>query len=105
LFHYAALETIHKILEFDDLRLSHAEYSNDQHELVEAKDVIQDRIQNFTGNTRFRRLVMQNFNATATDINAYIFCMSTGLPGVSKPQDTLSRWHTHKTGARRRHQA
>ena len=38
LFHYAALETIHKIIEFYILRLSHAEYSNDQTCLIEASD-------------------------------------------------------------------
>jgi len=40
LYHYAALEKLQKIFEFDDLRLSHAEYSNDQGELAQAKTVI-----------------------------------------------------------------
>ena len=30
LYHYSSLEVIQKVLENDDLRLSHAEYSNDQ---------------------------------------------------------------------------
>jgi hypothetical protein len=49
LFHYATLETIQKIFEFDDLRLSHAAYSNDQRELAQAKEVISNRLRNYSG--------------------------------------------------------
>lgn len=41
LYHYSALETIQKIVEYDNVRLSHAEYSNDRHELLDAITLIE----------------------------------------------------------------
>ena len=40
LHHYTSLGAAQKILENDDVRLSHAEYSNDQMEMAQARTVI-----------------------------------------------------------------
>ncbi len=39
LHHFTSLETAYRIIEGDDVRLSHAEYSNDQTEMAEAKEI------------------------------------------------------------------
>jgi hypothetical protein len=101
LYHYATLETLQKIFEFDDLRLSHAEYSIDQNELVQAKAVINTRITSYyAGTPFFVQHVKQDFEAIADDLDAYIFCMSTGLPNVAKPQDMLSQWRAYAQDGR-----
>src|SRR5260221_12313867 len=40
LHHFTSLETAYRIIDADNIRLSHAEYSNDQTEMGQAKDVI-----------------------------------------------------------------
>jgi hypothetical protein len=94
LYHYAPLETLQKIFEFDDLRLSHAEYSNDQRELVQANAVIDVRLSGYAGTPVFRHQVEQAFAAQAADLDAYIFCMSTGS------QDKLSHWRAYAQDGR-----
>jgi hypothetical protein len=46
LHHFTSLETASRIISTDNIRLSHAEYSNDQTEMEEAKDVIRSELSN-----------------------------------------------------------
>jgi hypothetical protein len=46
LHHFTSLETASKIIIGDNIRLSHAEYSNDQTEMGQAKDIIRSELRN-----------------------------------------------------------
>jgi hypothetical protein len=95
LYHYTSLETIQKILEFDDIRLTHAEYSNDQRELEEARSLIAYRLANHPIPAAFRTAVRAAYVAQAAILDVYVFCMSTGIAGAPLPQDMLSQWRAY----------
>jgi Protein of unknown function (DUF2971) len=99
LYHYSSLEVLQKILENDDFRLSHAEYSNDQREIEEARTLIFSRI---TSNAHggFCSALDSAFRARAKDVDAYIFCMTTGISSAAKPQDMLSQWRAYAQDGR-----
>jgi hypothetical protein len=94
LYHYTTLETIQKILESDDIRLMHAEYSNDQRELQEARSLIKGRLETYAS-PAFRSAVEAAYDAQAIGLDVYIFCMSTGILGNPMPQDMLSQWRAY----------
>jgi hypothetical protein len=89
LHHYTTLETTQKILESDNIRLSHAEYSNDQREMEEAKRVITACLSASTLPAGFIAAVTAGFANAAPHLDANIFCMSTGSP------DILSQWRAY----------
>jgi hypothetical protein len=95
LYHYTSLETIQKILEFDDIRLTQAEYSNDQRELEEARILMVDRLANHGSPAAFRNAVKAAYDVQAGSLDVYVFCMSTGIVGTPLPQDMLSQWRAY----------
>jgi hypothetical protein len=104
LYHYSTLETIQKILEFDNIRLSHAEYSNDRHELVDAIKLVTAILasqaqSSASGMGSFCGQVEHAFRAGLADLDAYIFCMCAGLGGTN-PQDMLSQWRAYAQDGR-----
>jgi len=99
LYHYSSLEVLQKILENDDLRLSHAEYSNDQREIEEARTLIFARVAASTPGP-FRSAVDAAFRTQAKNVDAYVFCMTTGVLGATKPQDMLSQWRAYAQDGR-----
>jgi hypothetical protein len=99
LYHYSSLEVLQKILESDDIRLSHAEYSNDQREIEEARSLIFVRLKAATP-VKFSSAVQVAFQTQAKDVDAYIFCMTTGVVGSAKPQDVLSQWRAYAQDGR-----
>ena len=102
LHHFTALGTAAQILENDNVRLSHAEYSNDQRELAQAKDVISSRLQSRSPHPFFDQ-VLNGYNSRANDLDAYIFCMSMdkaastsgSAPRAGLSQDILSQWRAY----------
>jgi hypothetical protein len=97
LYHYTTLETACKIVEFDNIRLSNAEYSNDQNELVEAKNrietIIKDRIENKMMDKDFGESLLNYLQQKTTDLDVYVFCMSAGdSKKIPKEEDVLSQW-------------
>lgn len=100
LFHYTSLETIQKILERDDIRLTHAEYSNDQRELEEARILIGARLAAHAGPAAFLNAVKTAYDAQAGNLDVYVFCMSTGIVGNPLPQDMLSQWRAYSQDGR-----
>jgi hypothetical protein len=95
LYHYTSLEVIQKIMEFDDIRLTHAEYSNDQRELEEARLLIAERLGVHPSATAFKNQVEADYRAQAGDLDVYVFCMSTGSAGNPPSQDMLSQWRAY----------
>jgi hypothetical protein len=95
LHHYTSLATAQKILEGDDIRLSHAEYSNDQMEMAQAKEVISRILTLQAGNSNFLAEVFTQYANIAPNLDAYIFCMSEGDDQVALPQDRLSQWRAY----------
>lgn len=95
LYHYTTLEVAQLILEGDNLRLSHAQYSNDQLELEMAKAVIDRCFRTHSAAPAFLRQVQATFAALAPDLDAYIFCLSTGDPQRISPHDLLSQWRAY----------
>jgi hypothetical protein len=93
LHHFTSLGTAHQIIETDNIRLSHAEYSNDQTELAEAKDIIRAELGSRSP-TPFFNQVLSDYTRLAPSLDAYIFCMCTGTNG-SLPQDILSQWRAY----------
>jgi hypothetical protein len=91
LHHFTSLETAHYIIARDNIRLSHAEYSNDQTEMEEAKEIIQSRMVVYRANNPFYAGVETDYQNVAPTLDAYIFCTSTG-GGGPLPQDMLSQW-------------
>lgn len=105
LYHYTSLEIIQKILEFDNVRLSHAEYSNDRRELHEAINLIRATLASAAPSSaptlsHFYRHVDSVFNSRVTDFDVYIFCMCEGLSGAAHPQDMLSQWRAYAQDGR-----
>lgn len=101
LYHYTSLETAERILQKDDIRLGHAEYSNDQQELEEARRAIRARVAVHGGNALFLTQVQTNYDRRAADLDAYIFCMSTGDQNRQpNPQDMLSQWRAYGADGR-----
>jgi Protein of unknown function (DUF2971) len=100
LYHYTSLETAERILNGDDIRLGHAEYSNDQQEMEEAKRVIHACLASHVATPAFLLQVQADYQARAGDLDAYIFCMSTGDPQRIQPQDLLSQWRAYGADGR-----
>jgi hypothetical protein len=98
LYHYSSLEVIQKILEMDDVRLSHAQYSNDQTEIIEARSLILQRLAH-TKNS-FNKAVEEAFLKRADEVDAYIFCMTSGDESRQNPQDLLSQWRAYAQDGR-----
>jgi hypothetical protein len=94
LHHFTALGTAAQILENDNVRLSHAEYSNDQRELAQAKDVISSRLQSRSPHPFFDQ-VLAGYKSRANELDAYIFCMSMDKASVGLSQDILSQWRAY----------
>lgn len=99
LHHFTALGTAAQILENDNVRLSHAEYSNDQRELAQAKEIISSRLQGHSPHIFFDQ-VLAEYDKRATDLDAYIFCMSMGKTSARLPQDILSQWRAYSQDGR-----
>jgi len=96
LHHFTSLETAHRILENDDIRLSHAEYSNDQMEMEEAKRIIRELVGAWSFSGPFLGNVFEQYNNVASNLDAFIFCMSMGLTSdAAFPQDMLSQWRAY----------
>jgi len=93
LHHYTSLATAQKILACDDIRLYHAEYSNDQMEMIQAREAISRKLK--AANSKFLAEVLGQYENIATNLDAYIFCMSEGEDGVALPQDRLSQWRAY----------
>jgi hypothetical protein len=105
LYHYTSLETIQKIMEYDNVRLSHAEYSNDRHEIVDAINLISGTLNtqkqsSISGFGPFCNQVEVAFIARPVEIDAYIFCMCAGLNAAVRPQDMLSQWRAYAQDGR-----
>ncbi len=94
LHHFTSLETAYKIVDGDNIRLSHAEYSNDQTEMAQAKDIIRSELAGQLANPFFAQ-VLPGYEALSPTLDAYIFCMCTGNSGNAKPQDILSQWRAY----------
>lgn len=95
LHHYTSLDTAQKILEKDDVRLTHAEYSNDQMEMLRARTVISEELDRRASASVFFRNVAVGYALLEPDLDAYVFCMSEGKKGATKPQDRLSQWRAY----------
>jgi hypothetical protein len=92
LHHFTALGTAAQIVEKDNVRLSHAEYSNDQTEMARAKEVISAALHS-RSSQHFFADVLTEYEKRALDLDAYIFCMSMDKPTVG--QDILSQWRAY----------
>jgi hypothetical protein len=96
LHHFTSLDVAHLIVKGDDVRLSHAEYSNDQTEMEQAKRVIADRLNNRSGSDPFFGQVSTRYQNLAPNLDAFIFCMCTGLQtGSGNSPDILSQWRAY----------
>lgn len=97
LFHYSSLDTLQKCIESRDIRLSHAEYSNDSRELIQARELILAELDNLIRNsgvpTTFYEEVRQMFEVRVSDLDVYIFCMCEGSSRASA--DLLSQWRAY----------
>lgn len=103
LYHYTSLEVIQKIVEYDNVRLSHAEYSNDHRELRDAIDIIRNTLATPMAPAAvvtFRGQVEAALNADPPHIDAYIFCMCAGLDTLAHPEDMLSQWRAYARDGR-----
>lgn len=94
LHHFTSLETASKIISDDNIRLSHAEYSNDQTEMQQAKGVIRSELRSRSSNAFFQQ-VLSDYDALALNLDAYIFCMCAGSSSLALPQDILSQWRAY----------
>jgi hypothetical protein len=92
LHHFTSLGTAAQIIEKDNARLSHAEYSNDQTEMAQAKEIITSALSSRSGQ-RFFVDVLTEYQNRSQDLDAYIFCMSMDKPNVG--QDILSQWRAY----------
>ncbi len=94
LHHFTSLETAYRIIEGDNVRLSHAEYSNDQTEMAQAKEIIRDELAKRSGSPFFAQ-VLSEYERLAPNLDAYIFCMCMDKAGSGQPQDILSQWRAY----------
>jgi hypothetical protein len=97
LHHFTSLETAYRIMAKDDVHLSHAEYSNDQTEMEQAKKVITCELSTHSKNEQFFAQILKAYEQLAPELDAYLLCMSTGrnLNGALAPQDILSQWRAY----------
>lgn len=93
LHHFTALGTAAQIIEYDNVRLSHAEYSNDQRELAQAKETISARLLRRLPDPFFDT-VLAEYQNRASELDAYIFCMCMDKAG-GPAQDILSQWRAY----------
>ena len=93
LHHFTTLDTAHLIITFDNLRLSHALYSNDHQELEWSRSVIRDAL-NARMPDPFFRDVEAAYIARLSSIDAYVFCMSSDRD-LTPHQDILSQWRAY----------
>lgn len=94
LYHYTSLQVAQPIIEDDDVRLSHAEYSNDQLEMQAAQHIICDTLASLPPNS-FPTALRAAYSVLVPDLDAFVFCMSTGIEDRPKPQDVLSQWRAY----------
>jgi hypothetical protein len=95
LHHFTSLETAYRIIDSDNVRLSHAEYSNDQAEMEQAKDIICSELTRRSSDA-FIAQVLSDYEKLAPTLDAYIFCMSEGSSSSGgPPQDALSQWRAY----------
>jgi hypothetical protein len=102
LYHFTSLETAYRIIQEDNIRLSHSEYSNDQTEMEKAKEIIRSELNKRSSNAFFGQ-VLSEYEMLAPTLNAYVCCMSTGKPAGHPPQDIpghppqdiLSQWRAY----------
>jgi hypothetical protein len=100
LYHYSSLEAITKIIQSDNVRLSHAEYSNDNRELKEAVDLIRQELKSPRSGTvvpAFFGPVESNFNSKIAALDVYVFCMCAGVDPLP---DLLSQWRAYAQDGR-----
>jgi len=101
LHHFTSLDTARHIIEGDNVWLSHAEYSNDQTEMGEAKEIIRTQLSARSATDQFFAQVFADYQRLAPDLDAYIFCMSTGLRTATGPTpDMLSQWRAYGQNGR-----
>jgi hypothetical protein len=97
LFHYSSLETLQKCIQTADVRLSHAEYSNDARELTQARDLIlaeiERQIRNYAVQTAFYGALRDMLVKRLEDLDVYIFCMCEGAGTTGS--DILSQWRAY----------
>jgi hypothetical protein len=93
LHHFTSLETAYRIIDKDNIRLSHAEYSNDQTEMTQAKSLILSELNNRSSDAFFAQ-VLTEYDKRAPSLDAYIFCMAMDKP-AGPPQDILSQWRAY----------
>jgi hypothetical protein len=92
LHHFTSLDVAVKIIDEDDVRLSHAEYSNDPNEMEEAKRIIAEQLNSRSADEPFFDQVPENYKQLSSKLDAYIFCtMSEPLV----PPDILSHWRAY----------
>jgi hypothetical protein len=94
LHHFTSLETAYRILDKDNIRLSHAEYSNDQTEMAQAKDIILSELQKRAVSPFFGQALIE-YEKRAPSLDAYVFCMAMDKLGEGPPQDILSQWRAY----------
>jgi len=98
LYHYTSLEVTQKILEGKNIRLSHAQYSNDSEEGAHAIKLIYESLENKlkrsrTRTAQFYRSVKKSFKQKLRDFNPYVFCLSSGNSAPKEERaDKLSQW-------------
>jgi hypothetical protein len=88
LHHFTSLDAAYRIIEDDNIRLSHAEYSNDQTEMKRAKEIIRTALRARSG-TSFFDDVFNCYEQLAPNLDAYVFCTS------NTEQDILSQWRAY----------
>jgi DUF2971 family protein len=94
LHHFTSLGTAAQIIETDNVRLSHAEYSNDQTEMEQAKEIILSTLNSRSSHPFFKQAHTE-YEKRVPELDAYIFCMSMDKPGTGLPQDILSQWRAY----------
>ena len=77
LHHFTSLEAACRIIAKDDIRLSHAEYSNDQTEMEEAKELIKRELSSRSPTDFFFAQISSKYEQLSPELDAYIFCTST----------------------------
>jgi hypothetical protein len=97
LHHFTSLGTAYHVIEGDNVRLSHAEYSNDQTEMERAKEIIRTELSARSKSNPFFAQVSVAYEKLAPELDAYIFCMSMGNPNAAHgtEQDILSQWRAY----------
>src|ERR1700752_2332493 len=77
LHHFTSLDAAYRIIEDDSVRLSHAEYSNDQTEMERAKEIIRTTaLRARSDNLSFFEDVYKLYEQRVPNLDAYVFCTS-----------------------------